>query len=241
MSSPRRLGWVVLLFLTACSVRHPIQDLQAFYYVSRGALDSDLLHLRADGTFSWYVKTHFTLDERLKGTWRKGKSGDFELEGAWRRHVVQGPIDIGGFGEKSGPTLAELRKEISDFLKSQSGSTFAADAIQQLGARDMDGYTLVPISVRQETITRKDLEGVIEAIDAYPRLGREDLIHVTPITSESKSFLHWRDGGPGWVEESLEEMREAVRQGNSLPSFKSVYLQVNREEFDKALREGYLK
>src|SRR4030095_16613171 len=171
-----------------------------FYYIANGPLDSRLLHLRADGTFSFYLRTHFTIEERGKGTWRREPSGEFGLEGGWRRHVIREPLDIGGFGGKSGPTLMEIRKDISDFMKSQTRSTFSADESQQVGTGDIEEqsegrtfrYTLVPISVHGKTVTRKDLEGLIEAIDAHSRFRREDLTHVTPLTTEAKTFLHCR-------------------------------------------------
>jgi hypothetical protein len=237
----------LILLQGACASPDPLQNSQSWYYIAEGPVDSKLLHLRNDGVFGLYLRTHFTIDERGKGTWRMDHSGNFELSGAWRRHVVRSPFDVGGFGGNGGPTLGDIRKEISDFLKANSGSSYSANEIRQLGVRDggeqVEGqdlrWTLVPITIRADRVTKGDLEGLIEAIDAYPREGGETVIHATPIACGLKTFLHWMDGGPGWVEDSLEEMKNAVEGDSILPSYNPVFFQVTKLEFEKALGEGH--
>lgn len=236
----------VILHAQGCASAAQGGSVSPGYYLKSGPLDSLLLHLRSDGTFSLYSRTHFTVDERTKGAWKWDSSGVMELSGGWRRHVVRGPFDIGGFGGASGPALSDIRRELSEFLKSRPGSSFPAEEIQRLGTREgaaevngeIQRWTMVPITLRAEQVSRAEIETVIEAIDAYPREGRDDVVHARPVPCGSKTFLHWRDGGPGWVEDSLEEIQDAIQADRTLASYGAVFLQVTRKEFEEALGEG---
>lgn len=240
----RAFGWKGILALSpiwiaACAWRTPSAP-TAQHFIAVGPLDSELLILEADGSFRFFRRTHLTVEETARGAWSRAQEGIYALRGPWRRQVIQGPLAVGGFDGPEGPSLDEIRDELVRFLEAAPDEpTRSAAEVRQIGLRSRTDYVLVPVTVRADPVPRKELMNLLAAIDAYRSSGPPDVIHVRPLQADGRAFLHWIDGGPGWVEDSLDDIRRAVATGRSLPSFDAVFLEVSEQDFHEALGTGH--
>jgi len=241
------LSPLLILLLASCATdQHGGGGGEEFFFESNGLLDSEFLHLRSDGTLVKYTRMHFLTREDAHGSWQRSPGGDFELRSVWMRQVVHGPIRIAGFGKEWRHRLAVVSREIEGYLRENKEASLAGCELEKLGTWSsvdivLEGTeywsTNVPISVKIDSVDRTQVEGALKAIDEYLGQDDKDVVHARLVPHKGREFLHWLDGGPRFVDRTVDEMRQAIDRDDPLELSYSPFYRIAKKDLEQGIRE----
>ncbi len=207
-----------------------------------GALDSWVLHLRPDGTFSFYLLSHFAAQEGLTGFWRPtGEDGATLRCDRWSRVIVADPIRV-CLGRDWEKQLPHIRTALATFLRDRAAAeSFSRDALEEVGTWEEDRppgkVTVLPIIALEDRVPRAAVEKVLVAIDRYGRGEDPREVHVRFHRHRSVEFMEWLDWSGYRDRIPLEEMRAQVERLGPGESAEDVWMRMGRDRLEKELQQ----
>lgn len=221
---------------------------EPLYYVARGLTDTGILVLKQDGTFSYSIRTHLTSENGCSGTWVERAPEHLFLIGPWNRRIVVEDLAVGSFWLEGAPSIPEILGELNAFLRRHPNEAdFGADLIKAIANRDItvnnSGNSAVinvaPVTVRAERISRRNIEALLSCLETHRSYDDARTIQVQKLKEGTVDFLYWVDGGPGWGEDSVADIRKAVAMRSLPPSFEAVFVRASQAEVESTMRQGH--
>ena len=207
-----------------------------------GTLDSWVLHLRPDGTFSFYLLSHFSAQEGLTGSWRPtGEDGATLRCERWSRVIVADPIRV-CLGREWEKQLTHIRTSLATFLRGRAAAeSFSRDELEEVGTWEEDRpprkVTVLPIMSLEDRVPRAAVGKVLEAIDRYGRGEDPREVHVRFHRHRSVEFMEWLDWSGYRDPIPLAEMKAQVQRLGPGESSEDLWMRMGRDRLEKELQQ----
>ncbi len=243
-----RTGWAGVLALWGASCAGaPGGPGEEIYFRCAGPLDSRYLHLRADGSFQFYFRAHFTTRLGLSGTWRRTAPDAAALRcEQWSRQVLADPVRI-RFGSPWPRHRALVREGLERVLREHPDrAAFERGELEEEVTWDEERelvtgrevVTVVPLSVLEERVPRSAVERAIAALDAYEQGGDPREVQVRIHRHRSTEFVEWIDWSAYNDPRPPSSVREEIERLEPGETLADVWTVLAREDFERELLRG---
>lgn len=240
----RTLAFLAALVTWSCAGDPPSSTLpEEHCFRLAGPAESWYLHLRPDGTFAFYLLSHFAAQEGLTGYWRRtGEDGATLRCARWSRLIVADPIWV-RLGREWEKQIAHIRTSLLAFLRDRAAAeSFARDELEAAATwqedRPLGKVTVLPIAVQTDRVPRAAVEKVLEQIDRYGRGGEDPReVHVRFHRHGPVEFMEWLDWSGYRDRIPLAELKAQVERLGPGESPEDVWMRMAREQFEKDLEQ----
>jgi hypothetical protein len=167
------------LLLLGCASPVPLRPPppgKDLYYTLPAPAQSRFLHLAADGVFHLYVRSLPMTTEALRGTWRVDGETQAVLRcERWSHMTVVPPVRV-RFGTDWAAQVPHVRTSIADFLREHpERGDFSREELEDVGNWETrvggEAALVIPIGIDVPRVSRRELEAVLPALDAYRESG----------------------------------------------------------------------
>lgn len=154
--------------------------------------------LRADGKYRRFNREHMGIFLADKGTWIL-KGDEFVLRSEERvRHITSYPLQIHLYhfkdkDKKLSDFLIFSKEAVAGFLAEHSDSRFSSNQIEKIMLSKTRNPPDINVLSGVDTVSREELEGLLEAIDALSMSQEKNVFRVKPVTYKAFTFLIWQD------------------------------------------------
>jgi hypothetical protein len=231
------------LLLLGCASPVPLRPLppgKDLYYTLPAPAQSRFLHLAADGVFHLYVRSLPMTTEALRGTWRVDGETQAVLRcERWSHMTVVPPVRV-RFGTDWAAQVPHVRTSIADFLREHpERGDFSREELEDVGNWETrvggEAALVIPIGIDVPRVSRRELEAVLPALDAYRESGDPREVRVRLHRHRGTEFLEWLDWS-GYVEpRPLAAIHEAIERRGRDEILKDVWVRLSPDEFRREL------
>jgi len=189
-------------------------------FCCRAFTNTNYLVFRKEGRYVHVSRAHVGIIICDQGEWKQNNLGTVELRSGMRVKSVQcGPLAIRVERVEVLRTLTPLKADIASFLARSRGDSFSREEIErawqyrfQLIADSPEvsfPFPAVTVAPGVKSITRRDVENLLEAWDKYLADGNKNLLHATPVVFQRRAFLVSNDD-PLLLCASLDDVKKSL-------------------------------
>lgn len=160
------------------------------YFKHDGLTFSEYLHLRPDGTYRQITREHLYVEERDHGRWEQNRAGDLLLKSELHYHeIIYGKLWISLWHRERYETLPDLKQRIQQFILDNRSAEFPAKAIEAIRESLIPGQDKIKLGdiavFGSQSVNRKDLEGLLAAIDHFVGSDDKNVFSFKPLKYKS--------------------------------------------------------
>jgi len=160
------------------------------YFKHDGLTFCEYLHLRPDGTYRQITREHLFVEERDHGCWEQNSAGELLLKSELHYHgIISGMLWISLWHRDRYETLPDLKQRIQQFMMDNRSAEFPAKAVEAIRESLIPGQEKIKLGdiavFGSQSVNRKDLEGLLAAIDHFVGSDDKNVFSFKPLKYKS--------------------------------------------------------
>jgi hypothetical protein len=200
--------------------------------------NSAYIQFCADGTYRQINREHMFVEESDRGKWCQEESGEITLISKDHyRSVECGPLRVFVWFTRNAEALPKVKAKVAQLLAQSASETFTKTQIERIGRYEYDNCNChVSVEFPAKTISRKQLQALVKAIDDYLGDPKKNEFHVTPMVYDGVTFLLWKDAKTpinrdlNGITKDIGRLKPGV-----LPPY--IYTKIDKDVFEKESRQ----
>jgi hypothetical protein len=206
------------------------------YFANFSGSFSEFFHFKKNRTYIKIDRDHLGIAEIDSGTWLQNRNGLLVMSSSKRfRDVIYGSLTIFINDKREVVALPAVKELMSSFLNNNQAAIFSGQEVQNIYKRNTKGDRLPTLyggNSYGDDCRRQDIEGLIRAIDAYPKGKHNQMFFIKPLLYKERVVLIWNENESlvhsdiAFIKEQMDALK------NSEIPF-SVFTLIDKETYER--------